>query len=73
MEDFLIAKIEELAFSKVELNDSLWTSKILDSISIVELVVEIENEYSISVPFNEIIEGNFETVANMIQYIASKQ
>lgn len=73
MENFLIAKIEELAFSKVELNDPLWTSKILDSISIVELVVEIENEYSISVPFNEIIEDNFETVANMIQYISSKK
>lgn len=73
MEDFLIAKIEELAFSKVEVNDSLWQSKILDSISIVELVVEIENEYGISVPFNEIIEDNFETVANMIKYISSKK
>lgn len=73
MEEFLIAKIEELAFSKVEVNDSLWQSKILDSISIVELVVEIENEYGISVPFNEIIEDNFETVANMIKYISSKQ
>ena len=73
MEDFLIAKIEELAFSKVEVNDSLWQSKILDSISIVELVVEIENEYFISVPFNEIIEDNFETVANMINYISSKR
>lgn len=73
MEDFLIAKIEELAFSKVEVNDSLWQSKILDSISIVELVVEIENEYAISVPFNEIIEDNFETIANMIKYISSKQ
>lgn len=73
MENFLIAKIEELAFSKVEVNDSLWQSKILDSISIVELVVEIENEYGISVPFNEIIEDNFETVANMIKYISSKQ
>lgn len=73
MEDFLVAKIEELAFSKVEVNDSLWQSKILDSISIVELVVEIENEYGISVPFNEIIEDNFETVANMIKYISSKQ
>lgn len=73
MEDFLIAKIEELAFSKVEVNDSLWQSKILDSISIVELVVEIENEYGISVPFNEIIEDNFETIANMIKYISSKQ
>ncbi len=73
MEDFLIDKIEELAFSRVEKDDSLWQSKILDSITIVELVVEIENKFSISIPFNEIIEDNFETISNMMKYIASKK
>lgn len=73
MEDFLITKIEELSFTKVKKDDLLWESRILDSITIVELVVEIETEYSISVPFNEIIVENFETVSNMIKYISSKK
>ena len=73
MEHFLIAKIEELAFTLVTKEESLWESKILDSISIVELVVEIENEYSISIPFNEIIVENFETIERMVKYISSKK
>lgn len=73
MENFLIDKIEELAFTKVTKTESLWESKILDSISIVELVVEIENEFSIKVPFNEIVVENFETVENMMRYISSKK
>lgn len=73
MENFLINKIEELAFTKVTKNELLWESKILDSISIVELVVEIENEFSIKIPFNEIIVENFETIENMMKYIESKK
>jgi len=73
MEEFLISKIEELTFTSVNKEQSLWSSKILDSITIVELVVEIEGEFSISVPFNEIVEENFETVTNMMKYITSKK
>lgn len=72
MENFLIDKIEELAFTKVTKDEPLWESKILDSITIVELVVEIESEFSISVPFNEIVVDNFETVENMVNYITAK-
>jgi acyl carrier protein len=73
MENFLIDKIEELAFTKVTKSEKLWESKILDSISIVELVVEIENEFSIKVPFNEIVVENFETVELIMKYIESKK
>jgi acyl carrier protein len=70
---FLTDKIEEIAFSTVEAGDALWTSRILDSITIVELVVEIELEYGITIPFNEIIEDNFETIDNMVKYISAKK
>jgi acyl carrier protein len=73
MENFLIDKIEELAFTKVTTTDKLWESKILDSMSIVELVVEIENEFSIKVPFNEIVVENFETIELIMKYIESKK
>ncbi|MFD1551414.1 acyl carrier protein [Putridiphycobacter roseus] len=73
METFLIDKIEEIAFSTVNKEDSLWQEGVLDSITIVELAVEIEKEYQIKIPFDEIIESNFETVALLINYIQSKQ
>lgn len=73
METFLIDKIQEIAFATVTKEESLWQARVLDSITIVELVVEIENEYGISIPFNEIVEDNFETVERMIKYIQSKQ
>lgn len=73
METFLIDKIQEIAFATVTKDESLWQARVLDSITIVELVVEIENEFGISIPFNEIVEDNFETVERMINYIQSKK
>ncbi len=73
MEEFLIAKVDEIAFTEVGLDDSLWQSGVLDSITVVELAVEVENEYEISVPFEEIIEDNFETLARLIAYITKKK
>lgn len=73
MEKFIIDKIQEIAFAKVKIDDLLWSTKVLDSITLIELIVEIEGEYNIKVPFNEIIEENFETVSFMINYIESKK
>ena len=72
MKNFLIEKIEEIAFETVEENDSLWESRVLDSITIVELAVEIESECNIKIGFDEIIVENFETVARIIKFIETK-
>ena len=72
MEKFIIDKIEEITFTEVITTDSLWEEKVLDSISIVELVVELEKEYNINVPFNEIVTENFETVERIVSYLKSK-
>ncbi|MNJ86140.1 D-alanine--poly(phosphoribitol) ligase subunit 2 [compost metagenome] len=73
MEEFIIDKIEEIAFSRVKPTDSLWQEKVLDSITIVELVVELEAEFGIKIPFNEIVEDNFETVERIVTYLNSKK
>ena len=73
MEKFLIEKIEEIAFSNVSVEESLWESEVLDSITIVELAAEIEDEYHIEIPFDEIIVENFETIKRLINYIEKKQ
>lgn len=73
MEDIIIDKIEEIAFKRVQPTDSLWQEKVLDSITIVELVVELESEFNVSIPFNEIIEDNFETVERIVRYLRTLQ
>ena len=73
MEDFLIERIEEIAFSTVTTEDSLWESGVLDSITIVEFATEIEDEYNITIPFDEIVVENFETLELLIKYIKKKQ
>ena len=72
MKKFLIEKIEEIAFEAVEENDSLWESRVLDSITIVELAVEIESEYNIKIGFDEIVVENFETLNLLINFITKK-
>ena len=72
MEKFIIDKIEEITFTEVGPTDSLWEEKVLDSITIVELVVELENEFKIKVPFNEIVTENFETVERIVAYLKGK-
>ncbi|MCE3294864.1 MAG: hypothetical protein K0R65_578 [Crocinitomicaceae bacterium] len=72
MEEFIKEKIQEIAFVKVKNDDLLWTDKILDSITIVELVVEIESEYAIKIPMNDITLENFETVDLIVKYIQNK-
>ena len=73
MKEFLVDKIEEISFERVEENDSLWQAGVLDSITIVELAVDIEEEFGIEIPFDEIIVDNFETLARLMAFIEKKQ
>jgi len=69
MEDFLKEKIEELTFESVDSNESLIESGVLDSITVVDLAVFIENEYGVSIPFNEIKPEHFETIETIKSYV----
>ena len=73
MEELLIKKIENIAFTKVTVDEPLWSSGILDSINIIELAVELENELKIQIPFDEIVVENFQTVSCLANYIRKKQ
>lgn len=69
---FLIDVIEEISFVRVESDDLLWTNKILDSITIIELVVELEKKYAIKIPMSDIVVENFETIELIMNYLKSK-
>lgn len=73
MEDYLIKKIETISFTKVTADEPLLASGILDSINIIELAVELENELKVQIPFDEITRENFETVSVLAKFLRSKQ
>ena len=73
IEQYVMQKIEELAFTSVNKADLLWTDKILDSITIVELAVALELEYKIKIPNNEIIIDHFDSLDSIVQYVMSKK
>lgn len=72
MEEFLKNTINEIAFADVANDELLWETGILDSITIIELAVEIENEFGISIPIEEIIIDNFGSVDLLSSFIKKK-
>ena len=66
-------KIQEVAFTKVGLNDELFKSGILSSIIVIDLATSLEEEFNIQIPFNEISIENFSTVELIDNFIQTKQ
>ena len=64
--------VKNICFKSVEATTPLVSSKILDSINAVDLAVELENEFNISIPFVDINEQHFETVNLLANYIEIK-
>lgn len=73
IKQFVTQKIEELTFTSITPLDLLWTDKILDSITIVELAVALELEYKIKIPNNEIIIDHFDSLDSIAKYVMNKK
>jgi D-alanine--poly(phosphoribitol) ligase subunit 2 len=68
----VIEEIKNLAFRKVGPDDSLIKSKLLDSITIVDLAVALEERAGVKIPFTEITEEWFESPRQIARYLMSK-
>ena len=73
IEKFIIEKIEELTFTTVTADDKLWSDKILDSITIVELAVALELNYGIKIGNSEITVENFDSVSELVKFVTNKR
>lgn len=54
----------------VDMDKKLVTDGVIDSVDIVSLIAELEEEFGISIPMEDVIEDNFDSVSaiwNMIQ------
>jgi len=67
---FIQNEVMNLAFVKVGFDDSIIKSKLLDSISIVDLLVSIEDEIGKKIPQYLIKEDNFDTINIIIETLS---
>ena len=66
---FIQNEIKNIAFKKVEFDESLIKSKLLDSISVIDLIVSIEEKVSKQIPQHLINDENFDSINNIIETI----
>lgn len=64
---FLLEEIKNLAFKPVTENEALITSKLLDSITVVELIVSIEEKTGKKIPQHLIVEENFDSIEAILR------
>lgn len=60
-------EIARLAFKNVSRTESLIQSKLLDSISLIDLIMFIEEETGKQIPQHLIIEENFDTIEAILK------
>ena len=73
IEQLISEKIFELTYKKVSsTNEELVDSGILSSITLVELAVALEKEFSVSISFMEVTKENFKTI-NAIKTLILKK
>ena len=73
LKQFIKKEIANITFKDVMDDDSLITSGLLDSITLVDLVVSIEDESDIEIPFTDINKQNFETLNTIMTYLDNKE
>lgn len=72
VKEFLHSEIQKVAFREVSDTESIAKSRLLDSITLIDLAVAIEDEYKIKIPFTEITEENFDNVELIVAYLNTK-
>lgn len=69
MKEFIQKKISSLVFRTVGFDEKIISSKLLDSISLIDLIVAIEEHLDINIPTGDVIESNFDTIDLMYEYL----
>ena len=66
IQNFIQDEIMNLAFKKVGLDESIIKSKLLDSISIIDLIVSIEEKTGKKIPQHLMKDENFDSINKII-------
>ncbi len=71
LKSFLQEEIMNLAFKKVSYDESLIQSKLLDSISVVDLLVIIEDKIGKKIPQHLVKEENFDSIEKIVDTLST--
>jgi acyl carrier protein len=66
---FIQNYLKETLFVSVQPDQSLIKSRMLDSITVIDLTVALEEQFGVNIPFTEITEENFGTIEKMEIFI----
>ena len=64
--------VGEIAFKKVDIDEPLYTSNLIDSMGTVDLAMMLEEEFNIKIDTRDIIESNFDSLTKLANYIKSR-
>jgi acyl carrier protein len=71
LKNFIREEIVNVAFKKVSFDESLIHSKLLDSITMIDLIVSIEEKIGKQIPQHLINDDNFDSIDKIINTINS--
>ena len=71
LKTFIQSEIANLAFTKVDFDESLIKSKLLDSITMVDLLVSIEEKIAKTIPQYLVNEENLDSINKIIKTLES--
>lgn len=69
LKKFIQDEIQGVAFKKVSFDESLIKSRLVDSISMIDIIVSIEEKIGKQIPQHLVTDENFETINDMIATI----
>lgn len=73
IEQFVKNVLEEASGENIDDNSMLLLEEeILDSVSILYLVSELEDKYEIQIPLDDVVENNFKNIESIVEYTISK-
>lgn len=72
IKSFIKDVIEESTGSLVEDDTMLFDEEILDSMSILYLIGELESKFDVELPPDEVVQSNYESVERISEYVAGK-
>lgn len=73
IEQFVKNVLEESSGENIDDNSMLLLEEeILDSVSILYLVSELEDKYEIQIPLDDVVENNFKNIESIVEYMMSK-
>lgn len=72
MENEVVELLKNITLSSIKIEDKLWEDRKLDSISVVDLIIELENKYNIKITHKEVTLENFNDVHSICNLIKNK-